>query len=138
MTNDELAKFFGVSKATFSKWMQERTDFSDAIARAKNNVDADVANALLRRALGYSYTEQQAIKIKVNGKETIKMVDVKKHLAEDFNSMSLWLRNRAPGSWKSQPEDSGGESDSISNITVSVQHSPHVKPVVVEPGSSSK
>lgn len=118
--------------------MQERPDFSDAITRAKELVDADVANALLKRALGYRYKEQQAIKLKVNGKEVIKKVDIEKDLAPDFNSMSLWLRNRAPDAWKSQPEDSGGETDSISNITVSVQHSPHVKPVAGEPGSSSK
>lgn len=128
-TDESLASFFGVGLATFRKWKSSYPSFSDAIAHAKRPADATVANALLRRALGYDYEEVVPIKVKEGGNDVIKMVTVRKHLAGDVTAQSLWLRNRQSAIWKANPEDSGGEDTSISNISVSVQHSPHAKPV---------
>jgi hypothetical protein len=125
LTDVKIAEFFRVSMATLSKWKVDHIEFSEAIARAKLPADGMVANALFRRAIGYDYTEESAVKVKdKNGLDTVKIVTLRKHLAPDFNSVSLWLRNRQSSIWKAIPEESKDEDESaktITGITVTVR-----------------
>lgn len=121
---EDMAKVFQVAPSTFSKWLVDHPLFSEAIARAKTPSDSEVANSLKKRALGYEYYEEQAIKIKKDGIECIEIVRVKKHLPPDFNSMSLWLRNRNGDAWKSNPEPNGELVAPVGKISVTIQKPP--------------
>lgn len=85
--------------------------------------DEMVERALLKKARGYTYTEQDSNKCKAveyaeGGKktreyETLETVDLKKHMPPDLAAISLWLKARRPDRWG---EGKGGGAAIIDNI----------------------
>lgn len=121
-TDEDYAKFFGVSSKTIGLWKKTHAAFCEAIAGAKTPADASVANALFRRAHGYDYTEQTAMKIKTPTGEEIRLIEVRKHLAGDVTAQSLWLRNRRPDLWRAAPEPVDDESNRpVTGVSVTIQ-----------------
>ena len=57
LTDVQIAKKIGISKQTFYDWQKRYPDFSDSLKKGKEIVDRQVENALLKKALGYSYKE---------------------------------------------------------------------------------
>lgn len=118
LTDKALCDFFKVSMATLSNWKVAHVEFLEAIARAKRPADGMVANSLFKRAVGYDYTEDHAVKIKgPGGVEVVKIVQLRKHLPGDYNSASLWLRNRQSSLWKAAPEEAKDEDEASKSIT---------------------
>ena len=125
-TNEDLAKVFQVSGDTFQQWLVAHPAFSEAIAQAKRPADAQVANALLRRALGQKVRKQVVVKVKTGAIEHIELIETWEELPGDVTAQSLWLRNRASAIWKAQPEDAGGFSTApIGKVSVTIQQPPN-------------
>lgn len=104
-TNQELAGFFGVADTTIDKWIKEKPEFSGAITRGKHLADANVAERLYNRALGYSH---DAVKIFMPaGTEQPVYADYTEHYPPDTAAASLWLRNRQPKKWRDRVEVTG-------------------------------
>lgn len=59
LTDEQIAENIGIQRPTLYDWKNKYSDISDALKRGKEVVDRQVENALLRRALGYSYEEQE-------------------------------------------------------------------------------
>lgn len=97
LTDEQIAKNLGISKDTFYKYKKEYSDFSDALKRGKEVVDIEVENALLKRALGYSYEEETYEKL-ANGGTKTKIVT--KHVPGDVTAQIFWLKNRKPETWR--------------------------------------
>ena len=57
LTDEQIAYNMGINKATLYRWKEKYCDICDALKRGKEVVDRQVENALLKRALGYEYTE---------------------------------------------------------------------------------
>lgn len=57
LTDEQIATNIGVSRSTLNEWKKKYPDISDALKRGKDIIDIQVENALLKRALGYRYTE---------------------------------------------------------------------------------
>lgn len=74
------------------------------MSRGKEIVDIKVENALLKRALGYTYTETRregtANSIK-NG--TAKITKIEKTVPPDVAAIIFWLKNRKPEEWRELP-----------------------------------
>ena len=125
-TLPQLAEVLGVATSSISKWMVDHIAFSDAITRARRPADGRVVDSLFKRANGYEYVEQQAIKMKnADGSDRIELVEIRKHLPGDVNAQRYWVNNRLRELWKNVPEeklDDGKEA--ISKVTVSVQTAP--------------
>lgn len=76
-------------------------------------MDAQVENALLKRALGYSYTEtitdfelSDELDEDGNPKKKIKNVRmIKKEVAPDVGAAAFWLKNRRPDRWRDKREE---------------------------------
>lgn len=132
-TQAEMAHVFGVSIATINQWQKDNPSFSEAIAGAKDPADASVANSLFRRANGYDYEEDVVVKVRSLGGEEVRILRVQKHLPPDFNSMSLWLRNRKALEWKAVPEPIDDETKKpISGVSVTIQDPSATKPDAAE------
>lgn len=58
LTDEQMAHNIGISRSTLNEWKKKYPDISDTLKRGKEVVDRQVENALLKRALGYSYEEQ--------------------------------------------------------------------------------
>ena len=71
-------------------------EFSESIQRGKAPADAKVAQALYKRAIGYSH---DAVKIFSFEGATFEHKYIE-HYPPDYNSMRLWLSNRQPTRWR--------------------------------------
>lgn len=109
LTEEQIAKNMGVAASTLREWKKKYSAISAALKRGKEVVDIEVENTLLKRALGYDYTEERVESGKDGAKKFIKTVQVTKHVSPDTTALIFWLKNRKPKSWrdKQQFEDDG-------------------------------
>jgi transposase len=104
-TDDELADFFNVHRATIYRWKHTVPEFCDAIKSGKEIADERVERSLYQKATGYNFTEQQAIKVKVEQhKEEVEVVDVERHSPADTTAAIFWLKNRRSAAWRDKQE----------------------------------
>ena len=95
-TNADLADQFGVSLPTIALWQVEKKEFFLACQAGAETAAPRVERALFERAMGYTYDREE---IKVIDGQVVR-VPVREHVPPDYNSMRLWLCNRAPDRWK--------------------------------------
>lgn len=87
----------GISERTFTRWKEQYPSLMSALKQGKEVVDRSVENALLKRALGYSYEE-----ITYEYGEESKRVT--KEVQPDATSMIFWLKNRKPKEWRDKQD----------------------------------
>lgn len=93
LTDEELARQFGIHRDNLHEWTRRFPEFHDAITRGRVQADAHVAAALYKRACGYDIERTKLTKAG-------EVVTFTEHIPADFNAMSLWLRNRQPERWR--------------------------------------
>src|SRR5262245_21521774 len=98
-TDQELADFFDVTEQTINNWKHQFPEFFESIKRGKVESDAEVADRLYHRAVGFEWDEQEPIKTKTvhyeNGKrlkeeEEITLVTVHRVIPPDPTSAIFW------------------------------------------------
>ncbi|MEY8536809.1 transposase, partial [Blautia pseudococcoides] len=57
LIDEQIAENMGIVPSTLYRWKNEHEEISEALKKGKEVVDRQVENALLKRALGYSYEE---------------------------------------------------------------------------------
>ena len=92
LTDEQIANSMGVNKATLYRWKEKYCDICNALKRGKEVVDRQVENALLKRALGYTYEEITY----EGGVETKRVV---KEVVPDTTAQIFWLKNRKREAW---------------------------------------
>lgn len=63
LTDEQIAQNAGINPATLYDWKRKYNEISEALKKGKEIVDIQVENALLKRALGYSYSEDKYISV---------------------------------------------------------------------------
>lgn len=129
-TEAQIADYFEVNVSNFRKWKVKLPEFRAVIVQAKKDFNANVANSLYRRAIGYSH---QAVKIIYDSKRAemeyhkyfdalkkwedagmdphtkpappdeeagVIKVPYKERFAPDTNAIKFYLTNRQPEHWK--------------------------------------
>jgi len=99
-TNEQIADFIGVNVDTLYAWLETIESFSESLNRGKTLADADVAQGLYARAVGYSH---DAEKIFFKDGE-IARADYTEHYPPDTGAAKLWLTNRQPHLWREKVE----------------------------------
>ena len=92
LTDEQIANSMGLNKATLYRWKEKYCDICNARKRGKEVVDRQVENALLKRALGYTYEEITY----EGGVETKRVV---KEVVPDTTALIFWLKNRKREAW---------------------------------------
>lgn len=69
LTNEQIAQNIGITQSTLYDWQKKYSEISEALKRGKDIIDRQVENALLKRALGYEYTERTYIQVDMKGEE---------------------------------------------------------------------
>lgn len=108
LIDEQIAKNMGISRSTLNEWAKKFPDISDALKRGKAPVDLEVENALLKRALGYEYTEvtkERQFNRKTGVFELVVTKEVRKVVPPDPVSIIFWLKNRRPDIWKDRKGD---------------------------------
>jgi len=109
-TKAELATFFGVPESAISRWTKDHADFADALRITREQVDAEVAVRLFRRATGYSCP---ATKIFMTEDGPVS-VSYTEHYPPDTAAAIFWLRVRQREKWNLPPgDDEGGEGGTL-------------------------
>jgi hypothetical protein len=112
-TDPEIADFLGVTRQTMHNWKLVHPEFADALRLGKAPADERVIRSLYQRAIGFHYTEQKAVKIKVGpDEERIELVEIEHYVPGDTAACGLWLRNRCPTGWGDLVDIEVGSPDS--------------------------
>jgi len=124
-SDKEIFNNLKISKDTFYKYLKKYSDFSDALEKGREPINAKVENKFLDRCLGIDYTEtsrsvvQTIVKtktttVKPDGTKIIeeKLTPVErksitthdKHVLPDVGAMKHWLQCKKPEVWKERKE----------------------------------
>lgn len=103
LTDEQIAANIGISRKTLYEWKSKYSDICDTLKRGKEVVDIQVENALLKRALGYTYKEVTREKIfnpETGQYELMPTKEVTKEVVPDTTAQIFWLKNRRPEQWR--------------------------------------
>ena len=99
-TNDDLAKLFDVCSTTLVNWMNQVSDFRQAIVDGRGMADAEIAESLYKRARGYERPATRVMQTP-DGPQTVEYIH---HHAPDTQASIFWLRNRRADLWRERVE----------------------------------
>lgn len=116
LTNEQIASNMGITRETLRVWSNKFSVISATLKRGKEVIDRQVENALLKRALGYTYDEVTQ-EMMDSGKLGITKV-VTKQVVPDTTAQIFWLKNRKPAEWRDKQE-LNLSGDTVINVTLS-------------------
>ena len=97
MTNEQIAQQMGCSRQTLQKWIKETPEMDAALREGKELVDIKVENSLLKRAMGFEYTEEVAT-------PSGEVLKVQRYEKPDVTAIIFWLKNRKPNVWRNKEQ----------------------------------
>ena len=113
LTDEQIAKKLCIGKTTLYKYIDEHSELSERLKKGKEVVDYKVENALLKRALGYEYTEEKVEVEQASSGAVIsrKVIQTVKQVVPDTTAQIFWLKNRKPDKWRDKPPEKNGDDD---------------------------
>lgn len=117
LTDEQISANMGIATSTFYEWKKTYPEFSESLKKGKEIVDIQVENALLKRALGYKYTETTS-EVGENGEMRVTK-QVTKEVVPDTTAQIFWLKNRKPTLWRDKQsiEHSGEINNPFAGLT---------------------
>lgn len=97
LTDEQIAANMGIAVSTLNNWKNDHVEILETLKKGKEVVDRQVENALLKRALGYSYDEIT----REGGVETKR---VTKEVTPDTTAQIFWLKNRMPHKYRDKQD----------------------------------
>lgn len=117
-TDEDVRERLGIAESTFYEYKKQFSEFSELLKKSKDFVDAQVENALLRRALGYEFKE---ITKELRDGELVPTKIVTKHMPSDTAALIFWQKKRRPDKWRDKPKEEEGTEDRSLNITFAIE-----------------
>ena len=106
MSVSDIAKKIGISQKNLERMAKSDAALSEALRYDREQTDAMVEEALLKKALGFYMSEEKRV-VKTNGQEEV--TTVSKEVPPDVSAASVWLKNRCPDRWSDKPQDNNNE-----------------------------
>ena len=99
-TEDSICKSLGISSSAWYKYKSQKKEFSELCNQNRRPVVYELRGALLKKALGFEYTETKTyIRTNANGEETSTTEIVKKQALPDVAALNLALKNYDRANW---------------------------------------
>lgn len=114
LTDEQLAGVFRVTKGTVENWKNRHPEFLDSVTRGKVPADGLVAEAMFKRALGYSHRSEEIFCTKEG---QIVRARTTKHYAPDTKAGGMWLFNRQRVLWRNHVEVEHTERRPLEHLT---------------------
>ena len=122
--DEELARFFDVPPATLNDWLSSVPEFADAVRAGRTMADADVADRLWRRAMGYSH---DAVRIFSHQGKALE-VAYTEHYPPDTTACLFWLKSRQPERWRDNNEhEQHAPSDKLALLDAAGERAKNVR-----------
>lgn len=119
LTDEQLAKKMGISTSTLNAWKNRFPEILESLKKGKEVVDSMVENALLKRAMGYKYTET---KEKVEYGVVTETITTVKEVPPDTTAQIFWLKNRKPDQWREKQQvDISGSLEKLDEVLNKVE-----------------
>ncbi len=125
LTEEQIAHNMGISVKTLFNYKQKYLPILQALKKGKEVVDIQVENALLKRALGYSYTEitsERKLNEDTGEYEMVTTKEIVKEVLPDTTAQIFWLKNRKPDVWRDKKDVDVKEDN-----TVGIAYLPEIK-----------
>lgn len=126
-TNADMADFFEVNEDTIYEWLKTYPDFKCAVQAGKMVADAEVAEALFKKATGYKSKEVKAFlvygEVDENGEKqgsSILTEEIDKIIEPDTKAATWWLNCRQKAKW-SPNETKQVDVNTVNGVSESVQ-----------------
>ena len=103
-TEKQIYTNLGIDKDTFYKYKRSKTDFSDLLKRGRESLVIQLRGALIKKALGYTYTETKRYTKIEDGKPVQYAEDTTKTAHPDVAALNLCLKNYDPDDWANDPQ----------------------------------
>ena len=92
----ELAQFFETTEQTINAWKKKHPAFLEALKAGKESADANVAERLYIRAMGFEQDEERQMGDSV--------VTISRYYPPDVTAAIFWLKNRQRGKWRDKQD----------------------------------
>lgn len=120
LSQAESAEYLGISPSLFSHWLRDHQEARIAWNEGARVVDADVANALLKSALGYNYTKT-TLKERDGSEDSYEETTVEDmHVQGNVHAQMFWLANRQRKQWKLKHVDPEDEANATRGGPITV------------------
>jgi aminopeptidase-like protein len=105
-TDKELANFFEVAESTINLWKTKHEQFSESIKKGKELADANVADRLYQRAMGFEHDSEELKVVSLGTGEGshVERHKIRKIYAPDTTAAIFWLKNRSKKKWRDKQE----------------------------------
>ena len=113
MINEEIARKLGIAVSTLYDWQKKFPEVSEALKNGKEVVDAQVEKALLKKAIGYTFTETKKI-VEADGKRRVEKIERQAH--PDVAAQIFWLKNRKPDEWRDRHHEDKHKADADAGV----------------------
>ncbi|WP_320533654.1 helix-turn-helix domain-containing protein [Robbsia andropogonis] len=100
-TDKEMADFFGVTEQTVNNWKNDFPEFFESIKKGKILADAEVADRLYQRAIGYNHPASKFFMFQ----GTVIEREYVEHYPPDTAAAFIWLKNRQRDKWREKQPD---------------------------------
>jgi len=111
--DEELADFFQKHVSTIYEWKKKHPKFSEAINAGRDLANADVADSLYNRAMGYTHKSEH---IHVNAKGDVTRVAIDKHYPPDSTACIFFLKNRDRTRWQDKQNHEINPGDELKEL----------------------
>ena len=118
LIDEQIAEKMGIGIRTLYEYKEKYPQFSQALKRNKEVVDAKVEKALLKRALGYDYEETKAT-MTDKGSKSKRIERTTKHAQPDTTAQIFWLKNRKPDEWRDN--DNNDAEDKLKTVVEAME-----------------
>lgn len=115
----QIAENMGISVSTLRDWKKRNGEIARVLAKKASATDSQVENALLKRALGYSYMETtyERVEDAAGNEKMVVKRQVEKQVTPDLSAQTFWLKNRHPEVWREKPEPVKEKEEIIVELT---------------------
>lgn len=102
-TEEQIYKNLGISKDTFYRCKNEKSEFSDLLKKGQESLVEQLRGALIKKALGFEYKESKRITKYEDGNEIIQTEEYTKQALPDVAAANLLLKNYDKENWSNDP-----------------------------------
>ena len=104
-TEKQIIENLSINTDTFYKYKSEKTEFSELLKKGKESLVEQLRGALIKKALGFEYTETKRFTKIENGKQVQTIEETKKQSLPDVAAANLLLKNYDKDNWSNDPRN---------------------------------